>query len=414
MLNSFKHEWWVCHCYIILCTFLYFKKFPKWDKKATLEENCQCSSFSVSHTLTHTHTHIHTHTSTPTPIHRHTHTETHTHTQTQAHSHTFTHTHTHIYKHIHTHTETHTYTYRHSHTHTRTHRHTCPLADTRPPFVSCEIRSGSLNLSRPQLPLGGKDTSLPWKPRVAPDGLLGCSSFQRCGVSFACLSGDRSHQAPREAGTVSGFFTCNLPPASQSCHGAPGPRRPPDPPEASLWRSRRLGAERGVRGRPDGGKTQPQGGWAPGRGRGGQRSPGPQVRSPLRKQAGPAGENSFLGWHASQHGCEHGRNKKVCDHAHLSGRNRSRAQRLGNEPPRSRHLHAWSSRCNGATLSPGKPKPDTQPPASLFLYFAPSSRFSSGVQNRYLWCLSQGLIPAAWICSCKPVNSSGYLFLSAA
>ena len=273
MFNSFKHEWWVYHCYIILCTFLYFKKFPKWDKKATLEENCQCSSFSLSHTPSHTHrhTHIHTHTSTPTPIHRHTdthihkHIHTHTDTSTFTHTLTYTNTLTHTQRHTHTHTYRYSHTHTDTHTHTRTHRHTCPLAHTRPPFISCEIRSGSLNLSRPQLPLGGKDTSLPWKPRVAPGGLRGCSSFQRCGVSFACLSGDRSHQAPREAGTVSGFFTCNLPPASQSCHGTPGPRRPPDPPEASLWRSRRLGAKRGVRGRPDGGKPQPQGGWAPGR-----------------------------------------------------------------------------------------------------------------------------------------------------
>ena len=163
MFNSFKHEWWVYHCYIILCTFLYFKKFPKWDKKATLEENCQCSSFSLSHTPSHTHrlTHIHTHTSTPTPIHRHTdihiHKHIHTHTDTSTFTHTLTYTNTLTHTQRHTHTHTYRYTHTQIHTHTLAHTDIHAHLHTQG-HHSLAVRFGVDHLTFPDLscPLGVK------------------------------------------------------------------------------------------------------------------------------------------------------------------------------------------------------------------------------------------------------------------
>jgi len=83
-----------------------------------------------------------------------------------------------------------------------------------------------------------------------PDGLLGCSSFQRCGISFACLSRDRSHKAPQVPGTMGGSFT--LPPSPQSGHSTPAPRRRPDPLELPYEGQGGQGTREGDRGRPDG------------------------------------------------------------------------------------------------------------------------------------------------------------------
>lgn len=127
-----------------------------------------------------------------------------------------------------------------------------------------------------------------------PDGLLGCSSFQRCGISFACLSRDRSHKAPQVPGTMGGSFT--LPPLPQSGHSTPGPRRRPDPLELPYEGQGGRGPREGDRGRPDGGQNSAPGRAGAREGTRGTKDPGTAgVHTALRKQAGQAGEISLLG-----------------------------------------------------------------------------------------------------------------------
>ena len=189
------------------------------------------------------------------------------------HTHIQTHSHTEIHTDTHSHTQTHSHTHMLSHTDTHTHLHTQG-------HHSLAVRFRAVRLT-------SQDRSCPFRVMIPhspesrgwhPDGLLGCSSFQRCGISFACLSRDRSHKAPQVPGTVGGSFT--LPPSPQSSHSTPGPRRRPDPLELPYEGQGGRGSREGDRGRPDGGKTQPQGGWGPGRGRGEQKTPGQQACTP--------------------------------------------------------------------------------------------------------------------------------------
>ena len=103
------------------------------------------------------------------------------------------------------------------------------IHQTRQGHLSLAVRFRAVRLT-------SQDRSCPFRVMIPhspesrgwhPDGLLGCSSFQRCGISFACLSRDRSHKAPQVPGTMGGSFT--LPPSPQSSHSTPGPRRRPDP-----------------------------------------------------------------------------------------------------------------------------------------------------------------------------------------